>query len=200
MEAAQARTGTAANTTDIFTQRWTSRRRHAVAVLRWPVAACTCVSWENPTLCAKIRRHDLVAGHRIPIGAGRPRRSPEHGPLAEDLLGKHGKFYPFGGSISSQGEASLTAADPGVGEHPASDEVLAGLHDGARANAATLRAVAFVADVRANGSDAVQVELEHQEGEALVVLLPYTRSRFRKALAFGQMSVSSGQPRIWAAH
>jgi hypothetical protein len=58
--------------------------------------------------------------------------------------------------------------------------------------------VAFVADVPANGSDAIRVELEHQEGVALVVLLPYVRSRFKKSLTFGQMSVSQGQPQVWA--
>ena len=120
-------------------------------------------------------------------------------PLAEDLLGKHGKFFPFGGSVSSEGEESLTAADPGLGEWPGSDEVLAALYAGARGHATSTRAAAFVADVRANGSDAVRVELEHQEGTSLVVLLPYTRSRFKRALTFGQMSVSQGEPRVWTA-
>jgi hypothetical protein len=120
-------------------------------------------------------------------------------PLAEHLLGKHGEFFPFGASVSSQSETSLTVVDPGLGERPASDAVLAGLVDGARANATAWRAVAFVAHVRANGSDAVRVELEHQDGVALVVLLPYTRSRFKKILSFGQMSVSGGEPRVWAA-
>lgn len=119
-------------------------------------------------------------------------------PLAEELLRKNGEFFPFGGSVSRQGEASLTAAAPELGEHPASDLVLAHLYDGARRNVSGARAVAFVADVRTNGSDAVRVELEHQEGVALVVLLPYTRSRFKKTVTFGQMSVAGGQPRVWA--
>jgi hypothetical protein len=120
-------------------------------------------------------------------------------PLAENMLGKNGEFFPFGGSVSRQGEASLTAADPGLGEHPASDVVLAHLYDGGRTTASIARAAAFVADVRANGSDAVRVELEHQEGVALVVLLPYTRSRFKKTVTLGQMSVAEGQPRIWSS-
>ena len=119
-------------------------------------------------------------------------------PLAENLLGKSGEFFPFGGLVSIHGEAAMTAADPGLGEHPASQDVLANLYDGARANASDSRAAAFVADVRANGSDAVRVELEHQEGVALVVLLPYALSRFKKTVSFGQMSVSAAQPRIWS--
>ena len=99
--------------------------------------------------------------------------------------------------MSLDGEATLVATDPGLGEHPASDQVLTTLYDGARADANASRAFAFVADVRANGSDAVRLELEHREGTALVLLLPYTRSRFKKALTFGQMGVSTGAPRVW---
>jgi hypothetical protein len=120
-------------------------------------------------------------------------------PLAEDLLIKHGEFFPFGGSVSTEGESSLTAADPGLGERPSSDEVMEALYAGARAHATAMRAAAFVADVRANGSDAVRVEPEHQEGTRLVVLLPYARSRVKKALTFGQISVSQGEPRVWTA-
>jgi hypothetical protein len=35
-------------------------------------------------------------------------------PLAEDLLGKHAEFYPFGGTVSNDGEAALTGADPAL--------------------------------------------------------------------------------------
>lgn len=120
-------------------------------------------------------------------------------PLAEELLRKNKEFYPFGGSVSRQGEASIFAADAGVGEHPASSDVLVQLYDGARTNASNARAAAFVTDVRANGSDTVRVELEHQEGVALEVLLPYRRSRFTKAVTFGQMSAAQGQTKIWAS-
>jgi len=118
-------------------------------------------------------------------------------PVAEDLLQRHAEFYPFGGTVSTDGEASLVGADPVLREHPASDQVLATLYQGARTRELSLRAAAFVADVRADGSDAVRVELEHREGAALVVLLPYTRSRFKRAVAFGLMSAASGKPRVW---
>ena len=94
-------------------------------------------------------------------------------PLAQELLGKNGRFYPFGASVSTDGEASLTEADAGLGEHPQPDRVLAGVYDGARAAAAENRAAAFVSDVLIEGSDAVQVELEHRDGIAIVVLVPY---------------------------
>jgi hypothetical protein len=71
------------------------------------------------------------------------------------------------------------------------------LYEGARQGASELRATAFVADVRANGGDAVRVELEHSEGQAIVVLLPYSRSRFKKTVTFGQPSGGPGEPRVW---
>lgn len=120
-------------------------------------------------------------------------------PVAEELLGKHAEFYPFGAAVSNDGEASLAGADPGLGEHPASDAVLAALYQGARMSSTSVRAAAFVVDVIVEGSDAVRVELEHREGIALVVLAPYKRRRFKRAVTFGQMSVSSGDPRVWAA-
>jgi hypothetical protein len=120
-------------------------------------------------------------------------------PLAQELLGKNGQFYPFGASISADGEASLTAADPALGDHPQPDQVLAGLYDGARADAAGNRAAAFVVDVLANGSDAVRVELEHRDGIALVVLVPYQPSTLNRVPKFEQMSVSPGEPQVWIA-
>jgi hypothetical protein len=120
-------------------------------------------------------------------------------PLAERLVRKSGEFYPFGGVVSRQGETSLTAADPGVGEHPTSQDVLTQLHEAARAQRDETRAFAFVADVQVNGSDAIRVELEHEEGAALVVLLPYARNRFKKSVTLGAMSASQGRRRIWTS-
>jgi hypothetical protein len=119
-------------------------------------------------------------------------------PFAEEMLSTHGEFFPFGGSISSSGEASLTAADPGSGPTPDPDQLLMSLYAGARANATTTRAAAFVADVRVEGSDAVRVELEDVEGVALVVLLPYARGGLEEGLVLGEMRVSRGEPKIWA--
>ncbi|GAA4367834.1 hypothetical protein [Nocardioides caricicola] len=118
-------------------------------------------------------------------------------PLAQELLGKNGRFYPFGASVSNDGEAAVTASDPSLGEHPRPERVLAGVYDGARATAADHRAAAFVTDVLVQGSDAVQVELEHRDGIALVVVVPYTPGTYKRYPTFGQMSVSPGEQRVW---
>ena len=120
-------------------------------------------------------------------------------PLAQKLLGQHGQFYPFGASVSTDGEASLTASDAGLGEHPQPERVLAGVYDGARATAGENRAAAFVSDVLINGSDAVQVELEHRDGIALVVLVPYKPATLKRVPTFRDMTVAPGEPRVWIA-
>jgi hypothetical protein len=120
-------------------------------------------------------------------------------PFAEQTLGRFGELYPFGASLTTDGQVTILGGAPGLGEHPDSLAVLEVLYRGAADRAAGSRAFAFVADVRANGGDAVRVEVEHREGVALVLLIPYTRSRLRKTVTLGQMSVSAASRRIWSA-
>jgi hypothetical protein len=61
-----------------------------------------------------------------------------------------------------------------------------------------IRAAAVIADVRLPdlGSDAIEVSLEHVEGQALRVQLPYTKRR--KNISYGPVRASAGSRRIWA--
>ena len=119
-------------------------------------------------------------------------------PFAEQTLRSHGEFLPFGAAVDTDGQIGMPAADPGLGELPPSQQVLDVLYAGARQQSESRRAVAFVAEVRASGGDAIRVELEHREGTALVILMPYSCSRLTKKVTIGQMSVSLGERRIWA--
>src|SRR4051812_37232475 len=94
---------------------------------------------------------------------------------AQNLLNKNGEFFPFGVTVSEAGEVGLAAAD-GLGEQPASTAVLDSLYAGVAGKRDAYRAAGFVADVKADGSDAVRVEAEHRDGgPALVILMPYQR-------------------------
>lgn len=119
-------------------------------------------------------------------------------PFAEQTISRYGEMYPFGTAVTVDGEFKMLAADPGAGENPASQEVLNALYTGAQETRGEYRALAFVADVKANGSDAVRVELEHQEGTALVLVVPYSRSRFKKTVTLGNMSGGVADRRVWA--
>jgi hypothetical protein len=118
-------------------------------------------------------------------------------PFAEQQLARHGEFFPFGATISEDGQMALLGGDPGLGERPHSQAVLDLLYQGARDAATRYRAAAFAADVRAEGSDAVRVELEHREGSVLVVLVPYQQNMPQGTITFGQMRASAGQARVW---
>lgn len=115
------------------------------------------------------------------------------------LLSKNGEFFPFGVTISDAGDVAMAAADPGLGERPESVTVLASLYAGVEHNRANYRAAGFVADVRANGADAVRIEAEHRDGgPALVVLMAYAKKGLvKKSVAYGQMSAGGGERRIW---
>lgn len=95
------------------------------------------------------------------------------------------------------GLTALSAADPGVGERPNSNDVLALLRDGVTAVKDSLRAAAYVADVRVEGGEAIRVELEHSESVAIVVLVPYSRSRFRKSVKVDEMRVQLDELHVW---
>ncbi len=69
---------------------------------------------------------------------------------AEHFLAKNGEFFPFGVTVDDNDELAVAAADPGLGERPASAAVLDSLYESVRGAAGRLRAAAFVADVAAN--------------------------------------------------
>lgn len=115
--------------------------------------------------------------------------------FADEQVARGGGLAPFGATVDTDGAAAMAAADPTSAD---ARTALAVLRDGFRSQAGVLRAVAVVATVRTGDSDAVRVELEHREGTCLVVLQPYSRSRVRKKVTFGAMSVSVGERHTWA--
>jgi hypothetical protein len=119
-------------------------------------------------------------------------------PLAQDILGKNGQFYPFGATLSRAGETTLIGEDHGLGEYPEADEALDALYDEARDNAGAIRAVAFASDVLVDGdASAIRVELEHEDGIATVVLVPYTPAEPGGFPRFGPLTSSPGESRVW---
>jgi hypothetical protein len=114
------------------------------------------------------------------------------------MLAKHGALAPYAVSINEAGAIGVVAAQP-ESEQSTTVDVLATLYDGLRAQSAGLRAVGVACDVRLRGSgdDAIQVEVEHREGLAIAVVLPYKKKRFGGGIGYGNMSARPGQRRIW---
>jgi hypothetical protein len=123
-------------------------------------------------------------------------------PFARQSLAKHGEFYPYGMVLTLGGETRMVAADEGS-EHPASTDLLAMLYEGLSAQGPELRGVAVVSDVRIKEplSDAIRVEVEHREGVAMAVLLPYQvrKKLLGRDVTYGDMRASGAHPRIWPA-
>ena len=115
------------------------------------------------------------------------------------MLEEHGEFFPYGVALDACGEARMVAGEPGQGEQPASLDVLLTLVEGLRAERKSLRAVALISDVRLAESDAVRVELEHRDGHAIAVLLPYKKKRLRRGVDFGDLIATPGSQQVWSA-
>jgi hypothetical protein len=120
-------------------------------------------------------------------------------PFAQQLLDRHGEFFPYAVKMAVSGDIGVVAADPGQGEHPISTDVLSVLYQGLTLERETLRATGVVSDVKTGSppSDAIRVEIEHREGAALAVYLPYTKKRFGRGVNYGDIQAASGERRIW---
>ena len=118
-------------------------------------------------------------------------------PFAEQCLQRYGEFFPNGFTLNNEGVVAQVAGYTGQ-EQPASEGLLKLLYAGIRQQSASLRAAAVVADVRIEASDAVQIEIEHCEGVAITLLIPYHRDA-SGTVAIGQVSAQAGTQRIWGA-
>ena len=119
-------------------------------------------------------------------------------PLAQQMLSKNGEFYPFGATVSADGQTRLLAGDPGQGEQPASADVISLLVGGLRQHRDDLRAVAICFDVRLPDSDAVRVELEHRDGHAIAVFLPYKKKRLGRGVDYHDLRGATANKQVWS--
>jgi hypothetical protein len=122
--------------------------------------------------------------------------------FARQLLAKNGEFFPYAVSLANNGATKMVAAYEGS-EHPASTDLLAMLFAGLHGQGPDLRGAAVVSDVRIKDpdSDAIRVEVEHREGVAMAVLLPYRiqKKLLGREIAYGEMRLTDAERRIWPA-
>jgi hypothetical protein len=106
-------------------------------------------------------------------------------PFGQEMLSKHGEFFPFGATMSIDGEIIAEAAYDGD-EQPPSEQLIELLTQTFRQKAASgqIRAAGICCDVRTippgqkDKTDAVCLKLEHQSGEAANLYLPYKKRLF----------------------
>ena len=119
--------------------------------------------------------------------------------FAQQQLAQHGEFFPYAVVVHADGQTEMVAARPdSADDRPASADVIASCRATLAEHRDQLRAAAVVADVRLpDGGDAVQVELEHTEGSALTLHLPYSRRRFGRGIDYGQLQAAAGTRHVW---
>jgi hypothetical protein len=116
-------------------------------------------------------------------------------PLAQQRLHDEGVCWPVAAAFDAKGVAT-DLVDPVDAPLSVRDRLDA-VYDTLRERADWLRTTGVAADVRALGVDTLRVTVEHRDGAAFDVFLPYTRSRWRKRVLFGEVRVISAYPAVW---
>ncbi len=128
-------------------------------------------------------------------------------PFAFKQVEESGELYPFAGMLMSDGQFKGAVAKPENVDKPTSEQVIDKLVAGLREEAAAkhLRATCIVAGGRmapkvgAALMDAVQGRLEHVNGVAVEVYVPYTRDAKAKKVKPGEAIWGPGRPQIFTA-
>ena len=121
-------------------------------------------------------------------------------PFAQQMLATAGGFHPFGGSMRMDGQLVQDAAHTGS-EYPPSEELIELLTGGFRHRAASgeIRAAGICFDIRvvppgaSKKSDAIFVQVEDFDGEAIRVFVPYKKGLLGK-IKYGEMFALQGTP------
>ncbi len=101
-------------------------------------------------------------------------------PFAQQLLAKHGEFFPFGASLLIEGKIGLVEGAPGS-EHPRSQEVIDIIYSGIaqQAKEGKIRGSAVCYDSQVippnstKKTDAICIELQHPSEGCAKCFLPY---------------------------
>lgn len=126
-------------------------------------------------------------------------------PVAERMLTQHGEFYPYGGCMRLDGSITHIGAEDTDTAHPKSNDMLFVLKDSLReiAGRGECKAVVVVFDVSitlpnsGERSDAIQVNVEHEDGYSVEVFFPYRLADGE--LIYGETLVQQGKHEIFSA-
>jgi hypothetical protein len=124
---------------------------------------------------------------------------------AQQRLDVAGEFYPFATTVDADGSSALLSPEPGAGPREVADVtvVFELCWEALRAQASTARAGAVVTNVGISDEDAIAVALEHRDGPAIEVFLPYVtqgKTNGKKPAQkhrFGELRAAPGLRRIW---
>ncbi|MEA2365043.1 MAG: hypothetical protein QOE69_2417 [Thermoleophilaceae bacterium] len=134
-------------------------------------------------------------------------------PFAEQMLKQEGEFYPYAAVMADDGELAAVAPDiasddaggDGAGPQPDVGDLLVALHAelGERASEGSIRACGIAADVTLTDpdsgetSDAVQVQLDHADADAVDIYVPYENAP--DGVKFGELVAAEGREPVFSA-
>jgi len=122
-------------------------------------------------------------------------------PVAEEELSRAGEFYPYAAMVAVDGELKSVTAR--TGDEPEVGDLLVALHEELRAQAAdgSIRASGIAADVTLTDpdsgetTDAVQLELDHADGDPVDIYVPYETEG--REVKFGELVSAAGREPIF---
>ncbi len=119
---------------------------------------------------------------------------------ARNFLDLGGDFIPFPMVVKADGELALIGAEqPVTPQPPDPREVIDGIVGLFRDRRDSIRALAVAADVEVptEAMDAIEVRLEHRDGLAIKILVPYQIDSLDDSYLFDEPRFSDAERRIW---
>jgi hypothetical protein len=124
-------------------------------------------------------------------------------PFGQQMLEKHGEFFPYGATMAASGEITAEAVSDGT-EQPPSQTLIDMMTQAFRQKAAAgqIRAAGIFYDVRtippgqSEKTDAICASLEHLSGQFVDVYLPYKKGWFGK-IKYGQIFAGKREARFF---
>ncbi|SDX09245.1 hypothetical protein SAMN04487912_10759 [Arthrobacter sp. cf158] len=119
---------------------------------------------------------------------------------AQEHIQQNGGFFPFGITLSNDGELRIVMVTPGEPDEDGqvdAGQMLADLHELIRQGRDDFRAIAIVSDVTLpeHGSDGIHGAAEHRDGGVRAAIIPYVPAA--DGLTFAAMEPDTHEPSIW---
>jgi hypothetical protein len=119
---------------------------------------------------------------------------------ARNFLDQGGDFIPFPMVIKADGELALIGLEqPVTPSVPNAQNVMKGIVELFRERRGSIRALAIGADVQVpeEATDAIEVRLEHRDGLAVTVLVPYQIDSLDDTYIYDEPRIQDGDRQIW---
>jgi hypothetical protein len=119
---------------------------------------------------------------------------------ARNFLDQGGDFIPFPMVIKADGELALIGLEqPVTPSVPNAQNVMKGIVELFRERRGSIRALAIGADVQVpeEATDAIEVRLEHRDGLAVTVIVPYQIDSLDDTYIYDEPRIQDGDRQIW---